>query len=74
MAQHNISGIITHEGIEYGYNATVWTGTDAYQYPDTLHDLYPTDTGQSLEYDTPIWDAVEAVVLDDANERARNDS
>lgn len=57
------SGTFEFRGIEYDYTAEIYTGDDAYIYPDRISDLDRSD-GESLDED--IWEDVEFAALQNA--------
>ncbi|MEA2067798.1 MAG: hypothetical protein U9P12_01240 [Verrucomicrobiota bacterium] len=57
------TGSLEYKGIEYDYTAVIYTGSDAYAYPDQITDLNRLDR-EIIDED--IWEEVEAFALENA--------
>jgi len=57
------SGSFEYEGIEYDYTAVIYSGEDAYAYPDQITDL---DRADREPLDEDIWEEVEDIALRNA--------
>jgi len=66
--KHNVSGVVIQEGERYSYEAEVYTGNESYAYPDSVSDITNND---SETVDGVLFEKLEGMVLDDANERLR---
>lgn len=74
MPQHYISQTIKYKGKEYEYDADIYTGDDCY-YPDKVRDIRSIDDdnyGAGGTVDSELFDILEPIVLDEANEYARD--
>jgi len=56
-------GLFEYKGVEYDYTAVVYSGDDAYVYPDQITDLDRAD-GEPLDDDT--WEEAEFIALKNA--------
>jgi len=54
--------------VEFGYEATICTGDDAHTYGDRIHDI---TNAESETVESEIFDALESLCLDDANEKLK---
>lgn len=63
VMKKQFSGSFEFRGIEYDYRAVIYSGEDAYTYPDQITDLDRSDR-ESIDED--IWEDVEFVALQNA--------
>lgn len=55
------TGSFEYKGIEYDYTAVIFTGDDAYVYPDQITDL---DRADRESINEGVWEEVEAFALE----------
>jgi hypothetical protein len=58
------TGSVEYKGIEYDYTAVIYTGDDAYTYPDQITDL---DRADREPLDESLWEEVEVFALENAH-------
>ena len=58
------TGSVEYKGVEYDYTAVIYTGDDAYTYPDKITDL---DRADSEPLDESLWEEVEAFAMENAH-------
>ena len=58
------TGSVEYKGVEYDYTAVIYTGDDAYTYPDQITDL---DRADREPLDESLWEEVEVFALENAH-------